>query len=210
MGKLKVMSKLKVDFTKKELYLAILGIIAGELMIFGGYASYGLGIYVINLLTIIIGSIHVTSEKTRIILQNIVLLILLRMIGLSVPQFYEGMFMQWLLTYMTMLIPICYITSNWKKLSNKSSDIYLVLALLTGGIIAIYQVFNPLYLEIIYMSGKFTATFLIITMMISLFLLDTKYLNRNISDILDMCRNSLLPLFIITVIIYMKKSIIIV
>ncbi len=204
------MGKLKAYFMKKELYFSILGLIAGELIIFRGYTSYGLGIHVINLLAIITGITFVTSEKTRIILQSIILLILLRMIGLSVPQFYVDTLLQWLLTYVAMIIPIYYITNNWKKLSNKSSDIYLLCALLVGGIIAIYQTFNPLHLETIYISGKFTAIFLIITMMISLFLLDTKYWNKYISDILDMCRNSLLPLFIITIIMSIKQSIIIV
>lgn len=64
-------------------------------------------------------------------------------------------------------------------------------------IVANLTSFSP---EIIYAGGGLTTVFLIISLLISLLLLDTKYLNKYVSDMLNMYFYPLSLIFIMTVI----------
>lgn len=60
--------------------------------------------------------------------------------------------------------------------------------------------------ETLFIGGEFTTIFLIISLMISFLLIDTKYWNKYISNNLDVCSQPLLLIFIM-IIIYRTMSI---
>ena len=55
-------------------------------------------------------------------------------------------------------------------------------------------------LDIVNIGGELMTIFLIISLIISLLLTNTKYWNRHVSDIFDMCSNPLLLTFMLIVI----------
>ncbi len=195
---------------KKELVVPISLLIAGELAIFSSniFESglfYGLGIHTINLAITNVIIIRSSLElKAKNILRFVILVILMNLINLSFPQFFSANILRYLFMYSIMLIPIYYIVKDKLKLFNVSGFvdrkfyIYLskVLVAWLAVIVIQYEMFNSLPLDVIYINGEFTAICLIISVIITLLSLDTKYWNENISDTLDMTSNSLLPVLI--------------
>lgn len=137
---------------KKEIFIVIFGIIISELVMLRGNIFYGLGLYIINLLIIIFLIILSRLEiKMKYALQSLVLLILLRMISISIPQFFANVLLQYSLIYGVMFIPIFSIIKgqnisakelgiNFKKLY-----IYIPLAVLMGIILGFieYKIIDP-------------------------------------------------------------------
>ncbi len=137
---------------KKEVYLPIFGIIAGELIMFYGQIFLGLEIHIINLLLItyiiIFGGLTI---KEKNVLQSLTLLTILRMINLSMPQFFTAALLQYSLIYGIMFVPI-YLTIKNQQISYKELGInfsrlyyYVPLAILIGVVTAIveYYILNP-------------------------------------------------------------------
>ncbi len=192
---------------KKEVYISILVLIAGEFTIFYDSVLYGLGIHIINLLAITLMIIFMSSLdiKMKNILRGVCLVIILRMISLSIPQLFTISLLQYLLIYGIMIIPIYYVIKdrlilyNESRIDSRKFYIYLITVFLIVFIVVIFQytIFNPLPLEVINISGKFTTVCLIISMVITLLLSETKYWNKYVSDTLDMNSNSLLFVFMI-------------
>ena len=102
---------------KKEMFIPIIVIIAGELIMLSGNMLTGLGIHIVNFLAIILIIIFGNlSLKEKNVLQSLTLLILLRMINLSIPQFFTTTLMQYPLIYGIMFIPI-YMTIRNQNIS---------------------------------------------------------------------------------------------
>jgi len=98
---------------KKELYLTILGIIIGELMIFSGQVYIGIAIHVINLQAITLGlMLSNLSLDIKNSLQSLILLLLLRIVGLAMPQFFIVSLLWYPLVYGVMFIPVLAIIKN--------------------------------------------------------------------------------------------------
>lgn len=194
---------------KKDIYIPIFGLIAGELMVFYGNILYGLGIHVANLLvaTLMIIFESPLELKNKNILRYIILVILLRMINLSIPQLSMVVF-QYLLIFAVMSIPIYYIIKDRlilyreSRIASRKFYIPLISVLLMGSIVTISQfaILGSLSSNITNTSGQFTTICLIISIVITLLLSGTKYWNKYASDITDMSSSSLLSLFIIIVV----------
>lgn len=108
---------------KKEISIPIFGIIAGELIMFYGQILTGLEVHIINFLYIILIIIFgKLSLKERNVLQSLTLLILLRMINLSIPQFFTTTLMQYPLIYGIMFLPI-YFTIKDQQMSRNDIGI---------------------------------------------------------------------------------------
>lgn len=185
-------------------FIIIAGIIAGELFIFGGEIFYGLGIHIINLLFITLIIIFRPSLELEVknILRNLALLILLLLINLSVPVITSSI-PQYILTYGLMLIPIFIakeqMSSRELYSESESNSHNLIIIFLIGVIITVlrYKMSPiPISSDIIYISGELTTICLIISIIITLLLPETRYWNKYNSDILDMVSNSLLSVFI--------------
>lgn len=139
---------------KKQLYLPIIGIIDAELLMFYSQTILGLGLHIINFLSIILIMIFSKSlkEKEKNILYSLTLVILLRMVNISTPQFFTNTLQQYPLIYGIMFIPIYSIIKNQQISSEelginfKKLYIYLPLAILIGFIAAIseYRILNPI------------------------------------------------------------------
>lgn len=192
---------------KKELYIPVFGLIAGEFTIFFGNIFYGLGIHVVNLLVTTLIIIFEQSLEMRMknILRYIILIVLLRMINISTPLLFSVVYLQYLLMFIAMLIPIYYIMKDKLVLYKESRIdpirfyIPLVTTLLIELVIVIsqYVALNPIPLDVIYESGKYTTIYMIISIVITLLLSDTRYWNKYASDTLDMSSNSLFPIFMV-------------
>lgn len=140
-------------FLKRELYFPIIAIIDAELLMFYGFVIYGLGLHIINFLGIILIMIfRGLKDQEKNFLYSLTLVIILRMVNLSVPQFFTNTLQQYPLVYGIMFIPIYMIIKeqqispeelgiNFKKLY-----IYLPIALIIGTIAAIseYKILNPI------------------------------------------------------------------
>lgn len=140
---------------KKWTYVSILGIVAGELLIFNGNVLSGLGIHIINLLfitlLIIFGNL---SLDIKYVLQGLILVALLRVVNLSMPQFFTTTLVQYPLMYGVMFIPL-YNTVKSQQISIKELGIdfkkmyiYLPVAILIGIMMAIveYRILSPVAL----------------------------------------------------------------
>lgn len=140
---------------KKWTYVPILGLIAGELLIFNGNIYSGFGIHIINLLfitlLIIFGNLNLDIKN---VLQGLILVTLLRVVNLSMPQFFTTTLLQYPLIYGVMFIPI-YNTIKNQQISSKELGInfdklhiYLPMAILIGTIMAIieYRIISPVAL----------------------------------------------------------------
>lgn len=191
---------------KKEIYIPIFGLIVGELAIFYN-VLYGLGIHTVNLLVIILMITFRSSLdiKMKNILRYVCLAIILRMINLSMPQIFTNSILQYLLIFGIMIIPIYYIIKDKlalykeSRIDSRKFYMYIITIFLIVSMVIILQyiMFNPLPLEVIDIGGKFTTICLIISMVITLLLSETKYWNKYISDTLDMNSHTLLSVFII-------------
>lgn len=137
---------------KKEIYAPTIGLVVGELMIFYGNILAGLGMHIINLLVIVFIIIFDNiSLQEKNILQSLTLLIILRMVNLSMPQFFNGGLLQYPLIYGIMFIPI-YLTIKNQNISNKELGInfsrlyiYIPIAVIIGIMIAFaeYRIIDP-------------------------------------------------------------------
>lgn len=136
----------------KEIYLPILGIIIGELLMFMGKMYPGLAVHVINIQAISIAIIFGKfSDDRKKVLQSMLLLILMRIINLSMPQFFTFTLLWYTLVYGIMFIPIYYVIRNQDiTLTNIGLDIkrwyiYLPAALLIGTAMAMleFQILHP-------------------------------------------------------------------
>lgn len=139
---------------KRQLYLPIIGIIDAELIMFYNQTIIGLGLHIVNFLAIIFIIIFSRSlkEKEKNILYSLTLVILLRMVNISTPQFFTNTLQQYPLIYGIMFIPIYSIIKNQQISSEelginfKKLYIYLPIAILIGFIAAIseYKILNPI------------------------------------------------------------------
>jgi len=137
---------------KKDIYVPILGIIIAEFLMFYGKIFHGLGIHIINLLVIIFIIIFSSIRlEEKNVLQSLILVILLRIVNLSMPQFFTITLLQYTLIYGIMFIPIHYIIKN-QHISSKELGIdfrkfyiYLPISIVIGIIMSIieYIVINP-------------------------------------------------------------------
>lgn len=136
---------------KEIIYFYILNIIIGELLI-PDYQTIGLGIHLINILAIVLVIIFTNLElKIKNILQGLTLIILLRVVNLSTPQFFTTDIIQYSIIYGIMFIPVYYIIKSQQIPSKelgiyfKKLYIYLPIAIIIGTIMAIieYKILNP-------------------------------------------------------------------
>ena len=140
---------------KKWTYVPILGIVAGELLIFNGNVLPGLGIHIINLLfitlLIIFGNLSLDIKN---VLQGLILVALLRVVSLSMPQFFTMVLLQYPLIYGMMFIPV-YNTVKNQQISLKELGInfhrmyiYFPIAVLIGIMVATveYRILSPVAL----------------------------------------------------------------
>lgn len=198
----------KYNMKKDHIYtfIIIAGIIAGELFIFSGEIFYGLGVHIINLLFITLTIVFrpFLELKVKNILRDLALLILLLLINLSVPVITSSI-PQYILTYGLMLIPIYIVKDQMSSKGSgpgpdsESNSYNLVIIFLIGVIITVLQYKMspvPISPDTIYISGELTTICLIISIIITLLLPETRYWNKYNSDILDMVSNSLLSVFI--------------
>lgn len=137
---------------RTEIFLPIFGIIIGELLMFVGQVYTGLVIHIINIqaisITIILGKF---SDDTKKVLQSMLLLLMMRIINLSMPQFFSVKLLWYSLVYGIMFIPIYYVIKNQNiTLTNigiefKRLYIYLPAALLIGTAMAMleFQILHP-------------------------------------------------------------------
>lgn len=120
------------EYHMMYIYLSIIGIFISESMIFFGSTGYGLGVHVINAIAIIFMIIFSDSMKVKYALQSIMLVVLLRIINLSVPQFFVNDVLQYVLIYGIFIVPIYYVIkqASFKEfmetyLNTKNSVIYI-------------------------------------------------------------------------------------
>lgn len=92
---------------KKEIYLSILGLVAGELMMFYGHSYIGTAIHIINIeamtFTLMFRN---TPLRNKNVLESLMLLLLLRIINLAMPQFFTLTLLSYPLIYGVMLFPV--------------------------------------------------------------------------------------------------------
>lgn len=212
---------------KKLIYIPIIGIVIGEFLIFHNKILAGIGIHIISLLAIILivicGNL---SLKTKDILQSLILLPLLRIISLSIPsipQLSEKIYVQHLIIYGIMLIPI-YLIMRSRYILHKESGINqsillydsrsfrrvyiyipaVMLAFIMIGFIGQYAGVIPNVrtppLEVTNVIGEFVTIFMIAIISISLLVTDTKYWNEYVSSIINIYSSPLLLVFVIIVI----------
>jgi membrane protease YdiL (CAAX protease family) len=137
---------------KKEIYLPVLGIGAGEIMMFFGQVYPGLAIHIINLqvLTLLLIFSEFPS-KIKMIHQSLTLLLLLRIVNLAMPQFFTQTLMVYPLTYGIMYIAVYTVIRNQNisdkelGLNSKRLHIYLPSALIIGAAAALieYSILKP-------------------------------------------------------------------
>lgn len=140
---------------KKWAYVPIIGLIIGELLIFNGNIFHGLGMHIINLLVITL--LIVFSDLNldiKNMLQGLTLVTLLRVVNLSMPQFFTDTLQQYPLIYGVMFIPI-YSTIKNQQISLEELGInfnkfymYLPMAVIIGTVVAIieYRIISPVAL----------------------------------------------------------------
>ena len=137
---------------KKEIYLPILGIAAGELMMYYNLVDIGMGIHMTNLLIMVLLLIFSNiSAQVKNVFQSMLLLLLLRIVSVAMPQFSSTPLLWLPLVYGVMFIPIYLVIKN-QQISSKELGmgsgrlhIYLPAALLIGAGMAIieYRILRP-------------------------------------------------------------------
>ena len=137
---------------KKEIYLPVLGIIAGEIMMFSGQIYTGLLIDIITILviTFILVFSDLSSDNKKV-LQSLILVLLMRAVNLAMPQIFTDNMLWYLLTYGVMFIPIYIIVKNQQitlnelGVNSKNLHIYLPAALLIGIVFSYFEflITNP-------------------------------------------------------------------
>ncbi|HEY9246706.1 MAG TPA: type II CAAX endopeptidase family protein [Candidatus Methanoperedens sp.] len=137
---------------RKEIYLPILGIAAGELLLFMGHVYIALAVHVINLqaitLVLVFGR---SSPGIKCVLQSLLLPLQMRIINLAIPQFFTITLLWYPLVYGIMFIPIYYIIMS-QNISSKDMGIsfrrfyiYIPAALFIGAAMAMieFRILNP-------------------------------------------------------------------
>lgn len=137
---------------KKIIFLPMLGIAAGELMMFSGNDYAGLAVYVINLqaiaLALVLGNF---STDTKNYLQSLLLPLQMRIINFAMPHLFTITLLWYPLVYGVMFIPIYYVIKN-QNISSKDIGVdfggmykYIPMALLIGTAMAMleYRILNP-------------------------------------------------------------------
>ena len=111
---------------KKYAYLSIILLIVSELLIFSGNTLPGLGLHLLNLLVIIFVVLFYNHDlKVYHVLQGLTLVVLLRVVGLSMPQFFTDTLIHYPLVYGVMFIPIYYVIKN-QQLSKEELGISII------------------------------------------------------------------------------------
>lgn len=137
---------------KKEIYLPILGIAAGEIMMLSGHVYMGLVLHVINLQAITLALIFsdLSIEKKNLI-QTLLLLLQMRILNLAMPQFFTTKLLWYPLVYGVMFISIYYVTKQ-QNITSKDIGIdfnrwylYIPLALLIAAAMAMleFRILDP-------------------------------------------------------------------
>jgi len=135
------------------IYLPILGIAAGELMVFFGHIYAGLAVHIITLQAVILALIFSDlSSDTKKALQSLILLPLMRIINLTMPQFFTITLLGYPLIYGVMYIPVYFIIKNQqiplKVIGINSRYIYIyvpsAIFIGTAAALAEYSILNPL------------------------------------------------------------------
>ncbi len=137
---------------KKVIYLPILGIVAGESLMFSGHEYIGLAIHIINLQAITLFLIFSSyPSDIKNVFQSLFLLLQIRIITLAMPLFFTITLLWYPLVYGVMFISIYFIIRN-QQISSKEIGLnyenlnkYLIIALLTGANIGMleYQILHP-------------------------------------------------------------------
>ena len=137
---------------KKEIYLPIIGIAAGELMLFFGEVNLGMAVHIINLQVMTLFLIYSSSAAgIKNALQSLSLLLLMRIVNLAMPQFFTVPLLLYPFIYGVMLIPVYLIIKN-QQISLKEIGInfrrmyiYMPAAFLIGSAAALieYRILNP-------------------------------------------------------------------
>jgi hypothetical protein len=219
------------DNMKNWIHAPIIGIAIGEILIFDNKIILGIGIHVISLIAMILAiTFGNFSLKEKNVLQSLTILPLLRMISLSIPQL-SGIYVQYLVVYGIMAIPVYLIMKN-QYLLNKESEINvsvllysfpsfkriyriyiyvptIVLTIFMIGMIGQYIGVIPNVLtisqEVANTIGELVSIFLIIILSISLLVSDTKYWNEYISRSINIYSS---PLLLTDVLSDMKGSVV--
>lgn len=206
---------------KKWIYAPVAGIAIGELLMLYDKILSGLGLHIINLLAMILIIIFGNlSPETKNILQSLILLPLLRIINISTPPLFTDIYLQYLLTYGIMLVPIYSIAKSqqmsFKKLETNFGRFYVyiftitliwVVAMMIEQYMNIVSNMQTIELEYVSIYEDLMTFFLIVLLLISLLISDTKYWNKYSSNTLRICNNSLLLTFV-TMVIYRTMVII--
>lgn len=130
----------------------MLGILVGELLISSGQVFSGIGIHTINMVAIILAIIFSSAKlEEKNVLQSLTLVILLRIIPLSMPQFFTSQLLQYSLIYWVMFVPIYFVVKNQNisyedlGINFKKFHVYMPASVIIGTVIAIaeYQVMRP-------------------------------------------------------------------
>jgi len=142
-----------IKIPKKEMFLPMLAIAAGEIMIFFGMVYSGMAIHIINLQVITLAIIFKNdSTEIKMVFQSLILLLLLRIVNLAMPQFFTMTLLWYPLTYGVMYIAVYSVISNqqisYKELGMNLErlHVYLPAALLIGAAAALieYTILKPL------------------------------------------------------------------
>ncbi|MCE8426171.1 MAG: CPBP family intramembrane metalloprotease [Candidatus Methanoperedens sp.] len=138
---------------KKEIFLPMLAIAAGEILMFFGMIYYSLVIHIINLQAITLAPFFKNySSKIKMIHQSLILLLLMRIVNLAMPYFFSVKMLWYPLTYGIMYIAVFSVIKkqqiSYKELGFifKRFYIYLPSAILIGAVSAIieYRILKPL------------------------------------------------------------------
>lgn len=210
---------------RKWIYIPIIGIIIGELLILYDKILVGLGIHIVGILTIILIIIFGNlSLKTKNILQCLILLPLLRIMRLSIPQLSDNIFVQYMIIYGIMFVPIYLIMRNDHILLKESETnlsillyssrsfgkvyiymntiiLVIIITAMIGQYVSMISSAQTILPEVTYIIEEIISIFLIITLSISLLVSNTKYWNEYISNSIDIYSYPLL-LTLVTIIIH--------
>ena len=205
------------DSMKNWIIIPIIGVIVGELLIFHGQVLTGLGVHIVNLLTIMLVIIFGNqSLKEKNILQSLTILPLLSIISLSIPPLSVNSYVQHMIIYGIMLIPIFLIMKNQNELQKESGTVLSILVCTYPSFKRMY-LYVPTLVLIIIMIGiigqyigiipsvqiisqdiieESVSIFLIIILSISFLVSDTKYWNEYISSSINIYYSPLLLTFV--------------